>query len=99
MNTYPEGSNVRFSVEFRTPPAGPLVDPTTVTFLIRRPDTGVVTTWTTIPVVGTIVKDSTGKYHADFTCDFPGEWYYRWEGAGTYIGANEKYVCIMGTAF
>jgi hypothetical protein len=98
MNTYPEGSNVRFSVEFRTPPAGPLVDPTTVTFKIRRPDTNVVVTYT-YPPVGNIIKDSTGKYHADYTCDFPGEWYYRWEGAGAYIGAGEKYVCIMETAF
>ena len=98
MNTYPEGSNVRFSVEFRTPPAGPLVDPTTVTFLIRRPDTGAVTTYT-YPPAGNITRESLGKYYADFTCDFPGLWYYRFEGAGAYIGANEKYVCIMDTMF
>ena len=98
MNSYPEGSSVKFSVIFQTPPDGPVVDPTTVTFKIKRPDTGVVVTYT-YPPAGTVIKDSTGKYHADYTCDFPGEWYYRWEGAGAHIGANEKYVCIMETMF
>ena len=98
MNTYPEGSNVRFSTVFQVPGTGAAVDPTTVTFKIKRPDTGVVVTYT-YPPAGNIVKDSTGNYHADYTCDFPGEWYYRWEGAGAYIGANEGYCCIMETVF
>ena len=99
MNTYPEGSSVRFEVVFKDAITGAYVDPTNVTFKIRRPDTGIVTTWTTVPVVGSIVKDSTGHYHANYTCDFPGQWRYRFEGAGVYIGTSEKYVSIMGTAF
>ena len=98
MNSYPTGSNVRFSVEFRVPTTNALVDPTTVIFRIRTPETNVITTWTYL-VLGSIVRDSTGKYHADYTCDYPGEWPYRWEAAGSYIGANEKYVCIMETLF
>jgi hypothetical protein len=98
MNTYHSGANVRFSVVFRDPTTGAVVDPTTVVFKIRRPDTGAVTTWTYL-VVGSIVRDSAGNYHADYTCDFPGEWYYRWEASGSYIGAGEKYVCIMDTEF
>jgi ABC-type transport system substrate-binding protein len=98
MNTYPSGSNVRFSVIFREPTTNAVVDPSTVRFKIRRPDTGAITTWTYL-VVGSIVRDSAGNYHADYTCDFPGEWPYRFEGDGTYIGANERYVCIMETEF
>ena len=98
MNTYPEGSNVSFSTVFQVPGTGTAVDPTTVTFKIKRPDTSVVVTYT-YPPAGNIVKDSTGNYHADYTCDFPGDWYYRWEAAGAYIGANEGYCCIGDTVF
>ena len=98
MNTYPEGSNVNVSVVFTDPTTGARVDPTTVTWMFRRPDTGVVVTYT-YPPVGNIVRQSVGYYTSNYTGDFPGEWYYRWEGAGAYIGANEKYFCIMETMF
>ena len=85
-------------MEFRVPGTGVLVDPTTVTFNIKRPDTGALTTYT-YPPVGVIIRDSTGHYRANHTCNFPGEWPHQWTGAGAYIGANEKYVCIMETNF
>lgn len=97
-NSYPVGSNVRFSVVFTEVATGALVDPTTVIFRIKTPETGAVTTWTYL-VLGSIVRDSIGRYHADYTCDFPGDWYYRWEAAGSHIGAYEKKVCIMDTEF
>ena len=99
MNSYPNGSNIRFSVVFKAVGTGAYVDPTTVTFRIRSPETNQVTT-DTYPVPATyIVKDSVGHYHADYTCDFPGDWPYRWEGSGAYIGARERVVCIWDTNF
>jgi hypothetical protein len=97
-NSYPTGSNVRFSAEFKDPTTGAYVDPTTVTFKIKSPETGVITTYS-LPPGPQVVKDSVGHYHADYTIDFPGIWYYRWEGSGAYIGAKEYYVCAMDTEF
>ena len=98
MNTYPAGSNVRFWVIFEDPITGAYVDPTTVTFKLRSPETGVISTYT-LPPGPEVVKDSVGHYHSDHTLGFPGNWYYRWEGAGAYIGAKESYVCIRDTVF
>jgi hypothetical protein len=98
MNTYPTGSNVRFSAVFKEVATGSYVDPTTVIFKIKTPETGQITTWTYL-AVGSIVRESLGHYYADYTCDFPGLWHYRWEAAGSYIGAFEKYCCIMDTEF
>jgi len=97
-NSYPTGSNVRFSAEFKDPGSGAFVDPTTVTFKIKSPMTGVVTTYT-LPAGPQVVRDSLGHFHCDFTLNFPGNWYYRWEGAGAYIGAAEYYCCAMDTVF
>ena len=98
MNTYPTGSNIRFTVVFTDAVTGAVVDPTTVTFRIKSPETGIITTYT-LPAGPEVVKDSTGHYHCNFVLDFPGIWPYQWLGAGAYIAANEGYVCARETEF
>lgn len=65
------------------------VDPTTVTFKVKRKDASSTTTY----VYGTdaaLVKESTGVYHVDFDPTTPGEWFYRYEGVSTGIKTAEE---------
>lgn len=66
--------------------AGVLADPTTVRLKWRRFDA--VTTW----VFGTdaeVVKDAVGLYHADIPVTDVGMHYFRWEGEGAVVAAEE----------
>ncbi len=67
--------------------AGAPADPTTVRLRWRRHDT--VTTWV-YGVDGQVVKDSTGVYHADIPVTEPGTHYFRWEGEGAIVTAEES---------
>lgn len=91
MADYHPGDIVRVST---TPgfkdAAGVLADPTTVT-LKWRVAGGATTTWTR-PAAGPdteIVKDSVGVFHADITTVAPGLHYFRWEGTGAIVAAEE----------
>ena len=98
-NSYPTGSNIEFSVVFSAPITGTFVDPTTVTFRIITPETGLIAATYTLPAGPEVVKDSTGHYHCNYVLDFPGDWPYQWIGAGAFVAANEFYVCARDTAF
>ena len=70
--------------------AGALTDPTVVN-LKWRVAGGSTTTWTR-PAAGPdtqIVKDSTGVYHADIAVVAAGLHYFRWEGTGAVVAAEE----------
>lgn len=88
QNHYSVGNLVRVSAVFKDA-AGTAIDPTTVGFKVRRPDTGAVTTY----VYGTdaqLVKDSVGNYHVDVSADATGEWPYRFYSTGTGQAAQES---------
>ena len=79
-----EGTTIRFytSVPF-TSISGSVVDPDIVTLNISVQ--GVVMTYTYTngsgDPTGTIVRDSTGTYHADLlTTGYPGTWVWQWAG-------------------
>jgi hypothetical protein len=94
--TYEFGSLVRFTVRFTDPnridaPLDPdppadelahtLVDPTTITAIVKHPDGTTVT-----KVYGTdaeVVRDDVGTYHMDVSCATPGSWVLDWTGAGS----------------
>lgn len=95
-NSYSVGQRVNFTVAFKLPGTDTFVDPTTVTFRIRTPETGVATSYV---FPATIVKTAVGMYNVDYTLDFPGDWYARWEGAGAYVGAKEWRVFIKESKF
>lgn len=97
MNTYTIGQDVRFSVVITEVATDTEVNPTTVRFKLKDP-TGTITTYTYGS--GTdIVRPSTGNYYCDCTLSTKGTWYYRWESAGTYVGAEEDRVKISRSNF
>ena len=76
------GQPHRIAVVFKNS-GGTAVDPTTVTFVFRKPSDSVTTY-----VYGTdsqLVKDSVGNYHVDLTpaAGEHGEWQYRWTSTRT----------------
>jgi uncharacterized protein YfaS (alpha-2-macroglobulin family) len=87
MNAYKVGASVRCSGAF-TNEAGDPVDPTTITFRVRKPDGAV-----TVYVYGTdaqLVKDGVGAYHVDLAATLAGRWAYRFEGTGAAPSADES---------
>lgn len=95
-HSYTVGQMVNFTIEYKLASTGAYVDPTTVTFRIKTPASGVVTSYV-FPV--TIVKTDVGRYNVDHVLDFPGDWFARWEGAGAYVGAEEWRVYIQESEF
>lgn len=80
--------------------AGAPADPTTVNLLWKVGSGGAVTTWTR-PAAGPdtqIVKDATGVYHADIPVVEAGVHYFRWEGTGAVVAAEEGRFSV-GTYF
>lgn len=67
--------------------AGALADPTTVT-LRWRVAGGTETAWV-FGVDSQVVRDSIGLYHADIPVVAVGLHYFRWEGTGTVVAAEE----------
>ncbi len=74
IKTYDIGDVARLSGAFRDTDDA-LLDPTVVTVTVREPDGS--------EDLATVVKDSTGLYHADFTITQQGDHYYRFAGTGT----------------
>lgn len=95
VNTYDVGQEVRSDVDFTV--AGVLTDPTTITFMFLDPS-GTTTTWV-FGVDPEVVQDGVGEYHADWTLDEEGGWYYRWEGTGTLDASAERYLEVRDSKF
>jgi hypothetical protein len=99
-NVYPAGSLVRESQVFTDLTTGNPVDPAVVKIQWEVVPNGTgspgsITTWTYLGT-GNIVKDTTGKYHADFdTTALPGQWQGEWlspPGSGQTMGPWKWYV-------
>jgi hypothetical protein len=78
-------TRVRFKAEFRDLD-GALVNPTTVTWTVQKPD------GTVAEPAGDEAHPSTGIYHLFVTLDQPGKWLVEAQGDGTVIVAGEKTV-------
>lgn len=90
------GDLVRCSAEFRNS-ADVLVDPATVTFKIKPPESDVVEY-----IYGTdteLIKDSTGKYHVDIDANSAGTWFYRFFSTGSSQGASEREFVVARSQF
>lgn len=94
MNTYDVGDLVRVSAEFRDD-SDALADPTAVELKFRTP-AGVVTTWQV--EAGEIVKDATGKYHADINITANGRWAYKFIGTGAVQAVEEAGLFVKKSA-
>lgn len=81
---FERGEVVRLRVEFRTPktavPANVLIDPVTVTLVIREPS-GTSTTY--LYGDSSIDKDGVGLYSFPLSLDSDGTYHWRWEGANS----------------
>ncbi len=66
---------------------GELTDPTTVTLKVKD-STGTTTTYTY--ALGTVTKDSTGKYSKNIMPTTSGAWFYWWAGTGAVIGTAQS---------
>lgn len=75
------GDTIRLEVTFTEQTSGDLVDPTAVAIKIKPPS-GIV-------LPDTAIRDSLGKYYFDFVPTQAGYHYYRFEGTGAVIAANE----------
>lgn len=95
------GSLVRLAAAWRVPatPQGTLTDPTTVTLTIRLPDgSQVVSAYGGATAAGTITKDATGLYHADYLPLTEGEHRWRWAGTGAAHAPDEGKFTIRGSS-
>ena len=86
INSYDLGNLIRLSGIYTVVSSSALIDPTVVKLSTRDP-AGTVVTYTY--GVSTIVRDSTGTYHADINASLAGPWYYRWWSTGTGQAAVE----------
>jgi hypothetical protein len=78
-------TRVRFRAEFRDED-GVLIDPTTVTWTVQKPD------GTVAEPAGDEDHPSVGVYYLWVVLDAPGKWLVEAQGDGTVIVAGEKTV-------
>ena len=86
INQYLLGNMIRLSVSFQDS-EGELVDPTSVTLEIKRPD-GV----TEMP---TPSKEAVGKYYFDYTPSVIGMHYYNFQGFGAVVAMSQGQFLIL----
>lgn len=86
-NTYDVGDRVKIQGSF-TDANGTAADPTAVAVKVRDPS-GNVSTYTY--ALSQVTKQETGVYYMYVTIDEAGEWWYRFEGTGAVIAADEMH--------
>lgn len=91
MREYELGQSVRLTASFANA-AGTATDPTTVTFQhglrVVNPPPDPTATSAVFGVDGAVVKDSTGRFHYDFTPATAGVYTTRVVGTGTVAAAS-----------
>ena len=95
---FPYGSRLHLEVRWCDPLTKDLVDPTGVVARIVGPGGGPVTTYT-YPMDPELVRISTGLFRTQIDCGAVGEWAYRFEATGAYVGAGERKFSIRGSVF
>lgn len=86
-NSYIIGNQIKLSASF-TNNAGSLVNPTSVSLVIKKPDRTIETI--------TPTNDSTGKYHFNYTPTMVGDYCYRFEATGSVVAASQNQFKITG---
>ena len=98
MDAYSYGSRINMKVTWRNPLNNAIVDPTGVLAKIVGPTGGVVITY----VYGAdpeIIKVSAGVFRTYCDCSAKGDWTYRFEASGSYVGADERQFNIRDSRF
>ena len=92
---YDIGDMARFKAMFT---AGQVAgDPTGIKIKIKSPSG--TTTEYEYGTDAEVVKDEDGYYHCDFTFTEAGTWWYRWEGTGAVIAAEEASMQVVESEF
>lgn len=88
------GEVVRISVVF-TDVEGTPTDPTDATLSVKTPDGEVE------DITDSIFNDTTavGAFYADYPITQAGDHYWRWEGSGALVAANEGLFCGKQSQF
>jgi len=86
INSYTTGQRVRMRATCWDL-GGNLVDPTTIAITIKLPSG-------TLDTSETVVRDSLGNYHCDYTTAQDGGYVYRFVGTGAAVVAGEgEFIC------
>ena len=94
INTYDKGDMVRLYAYFTV--SGSYADPTDVTLKVKQPNSTITTYLYSLAEVS---KDSVGNYHKDVSMTQTGQLWYRYEGSGAVISAEESYLIISPSEF
>lgn len=92
MSDFYVGQTVRIDMQFRK--SGVLIDPDDVTVRVLRPDDA-----GEVAPPPSVVRDSSGNYHAAFVVDAPGVWRWRVDGLGTAFGIAEGQISVPYSPF
>ena len=88
MATYPEGTTVRVSWEYKNALTnGGLYDPDNPKLTIKNP----LGEKTEEAYPGNIVRDGVGLYHYDFVATIPGEYHFRAWATGAGAASSKKF--------
>lgn len=85
------GQAIQITAEF-TNVNGELADPSALRIRVRDPE-GTITAYQ-FGTAAEVVKDSTGKYHANLALNQVGNWTYRWEADAPNAGASEGLITV-----
>ena len=80
-----------------TDDTGVLVDPTTITAKVKKPDKTVTTL--VFGVDAALVRDGVGIYHIYIDLTQSGNWFYRFSGTGVRQVAREGTIFVEPTNF
>jgi hypothetical protein len=83
-NSYPTDDTVTLSVAFTQVEGGAAIDPPTVILYVQDPN-GVITQYA---YPAQVIKDGVGLYHYDLVPSVSGNWWYKWQGAGSGINTT-----------
>jgi len=94
MNKYEKGETVRITGTFTV--SSVATDPTAVILKVQRPS-GAESTYTY--ALSQVTKSSTGIYYKEIAANESGRWYYRWEGTGAVVSADEDVFFVKNSEF
>ena len=86
------GDRGLFAVEWRHQTTNALADPTTITFMLQRPDQTVLTGVFGVDI--DLHRTGVGLYHYEYTFTQGGFWEWRWVATGAVVAACQGRVCV-----
>lgn len=98
--SFPYGTNPLMGVRWTDPLTGLPVNPSVVRLRLRNPNGGVSGPWT-FGVDPNLENPEAGHFRRRYgvACAIPGDWWFEWEAAGTYIGREVSVFTIRGSRF